>query len=278
MADPISSGTATAISAGGDVVSTGLNALFTGMTNRRQRKWSESMYDKQYNDNINFWKMQNEYNSPQAQMQRFEQAGLNRNLIYGQGNSGNAGSISTPDVQPVQYRSPDFSGVGNAASKIGLYQDYQIKQAQLDGMKLDNESRAIRNVTAGFQQQMTGIDYNEKVWRNENKLYETQADKLRADLDQVRQNTKYTGDENQRKKDMHSGNLQQQVQTRLLTMQQNAKTQAEVDQIRQAIKNLKLDESIKEREDKMRALGWTPGSPGWTGVIAQLINLLMGGK
>lgn len=42
-----------------------------------------------------FWNMQNVYNTPKAQMQRFDEAGLNPNLIYTQGNSGNASSVGT---------------------------------------------------------------------------------------------------------------------------------------------------------------------------------------
>ena len=42
--------------------------------------------------NLNMWNLQNEYNSPQAQMQRLEDAGLNKALMYGQGSTGNAGN------------------------------------------------------------------------------------------------------------------------------------------------------------------------------------------
>lgn len=42
-------------------------------------------------------KEQNEYNSPKSQMARYQAAGLNPNLIYGQGNSGNQTMI--PEIQ-----------------------------------------------------------------------------------------------------------------------------------------------------------------------------------
>ena len=45
------------------------------------------------------WNRENEYNSPEAQMQRYLDAGLNPNLVYGAGaSSGNAGNIGTPTV------------------------------------------------------------------------------------------------------------------------------------------------------------------------------------
>lgn len=61
-----------------------------------QHKYNKELADVQNQYNLDMWNRQNEYNSPQAQMQRFQEAGLNPNLIYGQGTSGNA---SSPAVQ-----------------------------------------------------------------------------------------------------------------------------------------------------------------------------------
>jgi len=54
------------------------------------------------------WEQQNEYNTPQAQMQRFVDAGLNPNLMYGQGNAGNASS------SPMAHRAEVKSELSNA--------------------------------------------------------------------------------------------------------------------------------------------------------------------
>lgn len=56
--------------------------------------------------NIDFWNMQNAYNTPAQQMARFREAGLNPHLIYGQGTPGNAQSIApaaTPKIQRGNY-------------------------------------------------------------------------------------------------------------------------------------------------------------------------------
>lgn len=55
-----------------------------------------------YQRSVNMWNMQNQYNSPEAQMQRFMQAGLNPHLIYGQGTAGN--STGFPQYQPADLR------------------------------------------------------------------------------------------------------------------------------------------------------------------------------
>lgn len=61
---------------------------------RRQRQWSEDM-----------WNRQNAYNTPVNQMQRLKDAGLNPALMYGQGNVGNA-------EKAMQYQQPQIENVG----------------------------------------------------------------------------------------------------------------------------------------------------------------------
>lgn len=102
-----------------------LNAQNQNAQNRESQVYSQHMYQQQKRDNLEFWNMQNAYNSPEQQMKRFQEAGLNPHLIYGQGNSGSAGSIQSPNPQPVQFKSPEF---GNAiqAGAIGLLQQYDI--------------------------------------------------------------------------------------------------------------------------------------------------------
>lgn len=76
--------------------------LLGGFLNYKYNSW---LADKQNQFNIDMWNRTNEYNSPQAQMQRFKEAGLNPNLIYGNGNTGNASS----PPQMVVPQAPDFS-------------------------------------------------------------------------------------------------------------------------------------------------------------------------
>lgn len=54
--------------------------------------------------NLQMWNMQNEYNSPAAQMKRLEEAGLNPALMYGQGSTGNAAhapQMVTPEAPQI---------------------------------------------------------------------------------------------------------------------------------------------------------------------------------
>jgi len=111
----------------GSAISAGANAMIS----KRQRRWSEGQINKQYDRDIKQRDYMNWYNSPDQQMQRFEEAGLNPNLIYGKG---------TPGVQstPVKSSVPEgkFPTVGkinlDPLTELNKYQNFRKLKAQTD--------------------------------------------------------------------------------------------------------------------------------------------------
>lgn len=83
-----------AVQGGFGIISSALNYHF-----------NKKLAEQQNQYNLEMWNLQNEYNSPQAQMKRFEEAGLNPMLIYNQGTSGNASAAP----QMVTPQAPDVS-------------------------------------------------------------------------------------------------------------------------------------------------------------------------
>ncbi len=84
---------------------TGLGSLGSSLLSNQGAKSRQNLANKQ---NIEFWKMQNAYNTPKAQMGRLSDAGLNPNLIYGSGsaNTGVAGSIAPAKPSPYSIQNP----------------------------------------------------------------------------------------------------------------------------------------------------------------------------
>lgn len=82
-------------------------------TNEANRRLTE----RQYQMAQEFWRMNNEYNIPSNQMQRLKDAGLNPNLVYGNGTVvGNSSSMpSVPNAIPQQA----FTGNKNELSPLG---------------------------------------------------------------------------------------------------------------------------------------------------------------
>ena len=94
-------------------------------------------WNRENQANIDFWKMQNEYNTPGAQMSRYQAAGLNPNLIYGQSNTADqvtAASSPSYNTTPMQAEQmAGGSGVGDdLRANLGdpIQEYYRILQMQ----------------------------------------------------------------------------------------------------------------------------------------------------
>lgn len=90
---------------------------------------NKEMAEYQYSKDLEMWNRGNEYNTPAAQMLRLKQGGLNPNLVYGHGATGNmATQLPKYSAPTVEYKTPvgvDLPGL------LSAYQDMQVKQAQI---------------------------------------------------------------------------------------------------------------------------------------------------
>lgn len=151
----------TAAAQGGSEILGGfVNWAATAQQNKKSRQWNEKMMDKM-----------NEYNSPKAQMERFDEAGLNPHLIYGQGTPGNQPS-------PVQgkFGLPPLP----VPNMLAMYNDFRLKNAQIDHIKamqsnveqetvLKTLDQALKTMEIGFKPKYYGfkekeMDYKTKTW------------------------------------------------------------------------------------------------------------------
>lgn len=140
------------LSAAGGLVNSILGRNTSIRNTEKTIQANKEMAKYAYSKDLEMWNLQNQYNSPEMQMERFKSAGLNPNLIYGQGNPGNATVIpkyQAPrqdyNYEPVQI--PDM---------ISKYQDLAMKSAQLDLLK---EQKKIYSSEAS-------IKATEALWRN----------------------------------------------------------------------------------------------------------------
>lgn len=114
-----------------------------------QAQWQQQENEKAYQRSLNMWNLQNEYNSPTQQMARIRAAGLNPNLVYGNGVTGNS-SGSTPQYEPAKFSAPTMQayrgwnlGISDAISQ---FLAYRTAKAQVDNMEAQNS--LIRQQTA----------------------------------------------------------------------------------------------------------------------------------
>lgn len=117
----------------GAVVGAGLGAL-----DAYQDKAALGYQNKQ---NIKLWNMQNEYNSPKAQMQRYIDAGLNPNLIYSQQNT--AGDISSGTLGNSDTLGQANSLLNSKANRLQIYQ--QLLNMEASRNQVEAQTASIHN-------------------------------------------------------------------------------------------------------------------------------------
>lgn len=260
------------ISAGGQV----LNSVGSVFQNHANRKWATKMYERQFNDNVRFWNMQNEYNSPENQMARFKAAGLNPNLIYGQGNSGNAGAIQTPDVQNVQFRNPEW---GNALEVAGLtymnaIADLDIKQAQVDNLKAQNSviKQDALLKAAQTSGSMTSAERQRFDLELASELRETSADFRREQLRQLRTQIDLSINEDARRAAQLSSSLNEAVERMLNMREQRRMMPLERERMRRNIEMLRKDNTLRDLDIELRKQGISPNDPLWSRVLGRVLS------
>lgn len=120
-----------------------------------QNNWQTAENDKAYARSVEMWNMQNQYNSPTAQMSRLRQAGLNPNLVYGSGVTGNSAG-SAPQYQPAKIQRATMEpyrgwnlGLSDAAS---MYMAMRQNKAQVENMEAQNKLIKEQARTEGIRQ------------------------------------------------------------------------------------------------------------------------------
>lgn len=89
---------------------------------------------------------QNLYNAPASQMERYKEAGLNPNLIYSQGNPGQQTEIAKYNAPREDYKGiPPVVDVG---SVLEQFQNFAMKNAQIDNVRAVTENQEIKNQIA----------------------------------------------------------------------------------------------------------------------------------
>lgn len=120
-----------------------------------QNNWQTAENEKAYARSVEMWNMQNQYNSPTAQMSRLRQAGLNPNLVYGSGVTGNSAG-SAPQYQPAKIQRATMEpyrgwnlGLSDAAS---MYMAMRQNKAQVENMEAQNNLIKEQARTEGLRQ------------------------------------------------------------------------------------------------------------------------------
>ena len=143
---------------------------------REQQQWQEDM-----------WHMSNEYNTPSAQINRLNQAGLNPSLMYGQGQAATGNAKAPPAgyqranataMRGVNMFSDSIRNAGAVAQTMNMQAQTQLVEEKATTEKLNQILKTIAggkgnielNTLKGIQDSLVDdwlLDHENKKLRNE---------------------------------------------------------------------------------------------------------------
>lgn len=272
---------AAAVAAGASLLGTGANMAQSGKLNKKNRQWQEAMYHTQRQDALKDWNLQNEYNSPAAQMERFKAAGLNPNLIYGQTNE--AGTMRSSSTGSYDAKAPDISQAGTNAMLAGqAAQRFQLETDLLRGQaELQKRDMAIKEaqkiaMDVGIEKARYGnyvqsrtldyqVDYRKKI--NEKIDQDILQSMGIMDISTGRYNM-------EREKNTQAiENMQEQIRASQAGRQLSL---AHMSKIRAEINNIERAGNLQEFEIKMQELLSNVGGSTPAGMLFKIIMGLAG--
>ncbi|AXH75598.1 MAG: DNA pilot protein [Microviridae sp.] len=119
----------------------------TNLTIQANKEQAQKSYDLEQKNIMEL----NKYNSPQSQMDRFVQAGLNKNLIYQQGNPGNQSQIAHYNAPNIQYAyQPKFDPGKAINSGINAFQTATQIQNLITQGKISKAELTLKSAVAKY--------------------------------------------------------------------------------------------------------------------------------
>lgn len=147
--------------------------FFTGGASaRKQYQYQSKLMDKQNQQQIDFWKMNNEYNTPFNQRARLEQAGLNPDLMYG--GSGNMYQSQMPGAASGSAPNVDY---GSFSDNLRFAMQAQVMDAQVSKIEQENKLLAEQALNQAQQRELWTAQAKEAWVRAEHQgIYNRHAD------------------------------------------------------------------------------------------------------
>ena len=151
-----------------------IGSMFTGgVSARKQYQYQSKLMDKQNQQQIDFWNMNNKYNTPLAQRARLEQAGYNPDLMVG--GSGNMFQSQMPSAaSPGSAPTVDY---GSFSDNLRFAMQAQVMDAQVSKIEQENKLLAEQALNQAQQRELWAAQAKEAWVRAEHQgIYNRHAD------------------------------------------------------------------------------------------------------
>lgn len=224
--------------------------------NAANHRFQWEMYDRQRGHALDDWNMQNEYNSPKNQMQRYKDAGLNPFSVAGNMSSGptvrsSSGGSSNSKPNDYSFLAGAFQAFFQLQQTLADTQRTEAQTKYLNSQIPLNQAKTdatVQDTTRKNELQpfvLGNLDWRNtiagKTSRNLDKTYDKMGidiEKTSADIDRIKASTNFTIHQDARAALLTASSLAQAAERILQMRAQTAKTWEEKRTIQEQYKNL----------------------------------------
>lgn len=251
----------------GGVGSSLLNKSAQKDANKANMELAKFQWDK----NLDMWKMQNAYNSPEQQMARLREAGLNPNLVYGNGSAANvsssAPSYKAPNIEAYTGMNTGLSGAAD------MYMASRMNEASVANMKEQNSNLSTQRDALNQQIITEGLKQSEIQLRNAKSDFDLQLAK------ELRNTSISAAEANLKKVTAEIENTQSRTALTVSNTEFNELkkryTGKQIEHMGELIKKLKQDMDFDKFDYSMKKLGVYPHDSLLQRIIGRYIGDVM---
>jgi len=267
--DGIDNSTGAVVAGTSQLAATAINAMAQSKLNKDTMNYNIGMYNKQRADNLTDLANAQSYNSPQSQMQRYQQAGLNPNLIYGNSNSQSSPVVKSATVGSWSPKAPDYSGI---AQGMGNALSVALQQKQLDNMDAQQVLLQAQAAAANAQAQKTtaeipGVGISQQSSQFDLDMKKSVSDITKAqsyaDLQRTLAGINNTLTDTQTKQIMQAPNLATAVANLLRINAGTDQSIAEKNATNARIQGIMSDNQVKAAEARLAQFNIFRSDPEW---------------
>lgn len=210
-------------------------------------QFAEESAERNYARQLQFWEMQNDYNTPLMQKMRLEQAGINPNQFYSNGNMQNTADTA-PNVAKNEYAQKGVMQMQMLQHMMqlgNLQADIKLKDAQARATDaqagLSTSQTDLNRFTLSFEESVKELRKQGIINDNELKYANQQLAYTNAnDLEQTRQV----------RIDAMTSQIAQASANAYRLRKAGKLDESQYNRVLQEIRNMRVSLSILERQDK----------------------------
>lgn len=246
------------------------NWIATERNNRKNREFAVERYEAEKADNLKQWHLQNEYNSPSAQMERLQLAGLNPNLVYGKGADNLAGNINRTSGQVPMGNAPRV----DLSRPFSDYQNFALRKAQTDNQLVQNtviaQEAALKAAqTASIVQNTAKSQFDLDLAKELRKI---SADVAGEQLRKLQYDNVFNIERTEQLVAMKESNIQMAAEKVMSERANRANTEAERNRINAQIQQIKSSTVLQDLDAELKKNGINPNDPIYLRVLGRILG------